>query len=305
MKAIKTLFLGSNWESLEALKTLNKDDSFEIVGVITQPDKPAGRNQILTPTLVKQYASENNIPVFLTESKEEKYREALEVFKPDIIVCKAFGEIIPEFFLEYPKYKSINIHFSLLPKYRGAVPIQMAILNGDEVTGVTFVQMVAKLDAGKILKKIEEPILPNDTNQSLRERLVNISAKALPEVLIDWINGKIIGIEQDESMVTFCWQKDISKDKAEIKWSEMSAIQIDRMVRAFIPWPVAWCMFNGKRMKIFEVKISDLSYNSNEEYNVIDKKLIFKTKEGFIEVLELQIEGKTKVNSSNFTHTLT
>lgn len=305
MKAIKTLFLGSNWESLETLKTLNKDDSFEIVGVITQPDKPAGRNQILTPTLVKQYASENNIPVFLTESKEEKYREALEVFKPDIIVCKAFGEIIPEFFLEYPKYKSINIHFSLLPKYRGAVPIQMAILNGDEVTGVTFVQMVAKLDAGKILKKIEEPILPNDTNQSLRERLVNISAKALPEVLIDWINGKIIGIEQDESMVTFCWQKDISKDKAEIKWSEMSAIQIDRMVRAFIPWPVAWCMFNGKRMKIFEVKISDLSYNSNEEYNVIDKKLIFKTKEGFIEVLELQIEGKTKVNSSNFTHTLT
>src|SRR5688500_1541504 len=122
MNRIKTLFLGSNWESLETLKTLFLDERFELVGVITQPDKPSGRKQELTPTLVKVYAVENNIPVYITEGKPERYREALAIFDPELVVCKAFGEIIPEFFLETPKYKAINIHFSILPKYRGAVP---------------------------------------------------------------------------------------------------------------------------------------------------------------------------------------
>lgn len=302
--AIKTLFLGSNWESLETLKELKNDTRFEIVAVITAPDKPVGRKQILTPTPVKEFATENNIPVYFTLSDEKRYKEALDLFKPDLIVCKAFGEIIPGFFLEYPKYKSINIHFSILPKYRGAVPIQMAILNGDKETGVTFVRMVEKLDAGEILEVIKEPIYETDTNLSLRKRLVDISAKAMPDILIRWVNGEIQTSVQDDNLATFCYQKDIAKEKAEINWKTMDAEYIDRLVRAMIPWPVAWCMFNGKRMKIFEVRVSDLSYAEDLEYSILDRKFIFKCKSGYIEVLKLQIEGKSEVLSSDYINSL-
>jgi methionyl-tRNA formyltransferase len=166
---IKTLFLGTGWQSLETLKALYNDRRFEIVGIITPSDKPVGRKHELTPSDVKKFGLENNIPVFHTEKQKEKYQEALDLFKPELIVCIAYGEIVPGFFLDYPKYKSINIHFSLLPKYRGAVPIQMAILKGEKVTGISIVQMVEKLDAGPVIKEYEEQILDTDTNQTLRE----------------------------------------------------------------------------------------------------------------------------------------
>jgi methionyl-tRNA formyltransferase len=290
---IKTLFLGSNWEAVESLKVLKNDNRFEIVGVITQPDKPSGRKQILTPSLVKQFCIENNITVFFTENNPEKYKEALELFKPELIVCKAFGEMIPGFFLEYPKYKAINIHFSILPKYRGAVPIQMAILSGEKETGVTFVQMVEKMDKGPILKIIKEEIEDDDTNQSLREKLVTKSSKELPEVLIDWVEGKTHPTVQNESEATYCYKKDVEKEKAEIKFNEMDAEYIERMVRAFIPWPIAWAVINGKRCKIFETKVAK---EGLEDKN----RMVFKTKKGLIEVLKLQPEGKKEMNASEY-----
>lgn len=302
--AIKTLFLGSNWESLETLKTLFSDNRFEIVAVITAPDKPAGRKQILTPTPVNTFSKENGIPVHITNSDAKRYQEALDLFKPELIVCKAFGEIIPKFFLEYPKYKSINIHFSILPKYRGAVPIQMAILSGDNETGVTFVRMVEKLDAGEILKTIKEKILPVDTNLSLRKRLVEISAKAMPDLLIRWVEGKITPFTQDESKATYCFMKDIAKEKAEIKWKEMEAEYIDRLVRAMTPWPTAWCTFKGKRMKILEAKFFETTERWNQEYKIQDKKLVFKTKDGYIELIKIQIEGKKEVFVKDYINSL-
>jgi methionyl-tRNA formyltransferase len=135
---------------------------------------------------VKIFAIDNGIPVFHTEKNEEKYKEALDKFKPELVICKAFGEIVPRFFLEYPKYKAINIHFSLLPKYRGAVPIQKAILEGDKKTGITIMLMSEGLDEGDILEQFEEDILDNDTNQNLRERLVKKSREVLP---IYWRSG--------------------------------------------------------------------------------------------------------------------
>ncbi|MFA7142643.1 MAG: formyltransferase family protein, partial [Candidatus Dojkabacteria bacterium] len=123
---VKILFLGSSWESVETLKALNEDIRFDVVGVITTVDKAVGREQLMTPSEVKKYALKNSIEVFHTEKDGKKYREALNIFKPELIVCKAFGEIVPEFFIEEPRYKAINVHFSLLPKYRGAVPIQKA-----------------------------------------------------------------------------------------------------------------------------------------------------------------------------------
>ena len=290
---IKTLFLGSNWEAVESLKNLKNDDRFEIVGVITQPDKPIGRKQILTPSLVKQYCIKNDIKVFFTENNPEKYKEALDLFKPELIVCKAFGEMIPGFFLEYPKYKAINIHFSILPKYRGAVPIQMAILNGEKETGITFVQMVENMDAGPILKIIKKKIKETDTNQSLRERLVEISSKELPTVLIDWVNGKIQPTVQYESQASYCYKKDIEKEKAEIKFNQMEAEYIERMVRAFIPWPVAWTVINGKRCKIFETQVVENGLENK-------KRMVFKTKKGLIEILKLQPEGKREMSVNEY-----
>ena len=300
---VKTLFLGTDWESEATLYALHHDPRFNIVGVITTIDKPIGRKQTLTPSKVKQYALNNGLEVFHTEKQVEKYQEALDKFEPELIVCKAFGEILPDFFIQFPKYKSINIHFSILPKYRGAVPIQKAILEGERETGITIMLMADGMDEGDILKIFKEPILKDDTNLSLRERLVKISAKVLGDTLEEWINGKIESTKQDNSKATYCWQKDISKENAEIKWEEMDPVYIERLIRAMIPWPVAWCILEGKRIQIFNATLLDVK-NTHEPGTLFieDSKLLFATKGENIclEVIELQIEGKEKMSSKEF-----
>lgn len=303
---IRTLFLGSNWEALATLKTLHEDDRFEVVGIITQPDKPVGRKKEIKPTEIKKYALEHKIQVFHTEKDPAKYDEALEVYKPELIVCKSFGEIIPGKFLDWPRYKAINVHFSLLPKYRGAVPIQAAILTGDQITGITVVQMVEKLDAGPILATYEEKILPEDTNQTLRERLVEKSTKVLPGILEKWVKGEIEPTPQDDSKATFCKQSDISKEKAQIKWDLQSPELITRMVRAFIPWPVAWTYFDGRRMKIFNARL--VENNSNQislapgEFSIGGERLFVGTNDRskLIQLLEVQIEGRNRMTAEQF-----
>lgn len=306
MEPIKTLFLGTDWESVETLKSLHLDPRFEVVGVITQPDKPVGRKREMTASKVKQYAMNNEIPVFHTEGKSEKYKEALEKFNPEINVVKAFGEIIPGFFLEAPKYKSINVHFSLLPKYRGAVPIQAAILNGDKETGLTIMLMEERLDAGDILKQYPMAILSTDTNQSLRERLVTMASEVLADDLIAWIEGTLEPTAQDESKVTFCRQSDIAKEKAEIDWESCEPICIDRMVRAFLPWPVAWTYLDGKRIKIFAGNLID---NKSGELDLepgafkADAERLFvgtSKKDWIYQILDLQMEGSNRMAAAEF-----
>jgi methionyl-tRNA formyltransferase len=300
---IRTLFLGSSWESVETLKALDEDMRFDIVAVITTVDKPVGRNQVMTPSEVKSYALSNRIRVFHTEKKERKYQEALAKFNPELIVCKAFGEIVPEFFIEYPRYKAINVHFSILPKYRGAVPIQKAILEGEDETGISIMLMSKGLDEGDILKIYKEPILPKDTNLSLRKRLVEKSAEILGDVLEEWVHGEIEPTPQDDSQATYCWQKDISKENAEIDWDSMEPEYIERMVRAFIPWPIAWTEWNGKRVKLFD---GDLIKFKNDreagELFIDNDDLLFATKdrEICIKVNRLQIEGKTEMDAEEF-----
>lgn len=295
---VKTLFIGTDWESVETFRSLLEDKRFEIVGVITQPDKPVGRKQVMTPSKVKEFAVENGIEVYHTEKQKERYQEALDLFDPELVVCKAFGEIIPEFFLEYPKYKSINVHFSILPKYRGAVPIQKAILDGEKETGISIMLMTAGLDEGDMLQVFKEPILDSDTNLSLRERLVSKSAKVLGDVLERWINEEITPEKQDNDKATYCWQKDISKEKAEIRWNDMQPEYIERMVRAMIPWPVAWTMHEGKRVKIFEASLIEYETERQPGELFIDNnKLLFSTnnENKCIQVHELQVEGKQRV----------
>ena len=300
---VKTIFLGSSWESVETLKSLDEDSRFDIVGVITTVDKPVGREQVMTPSDVKQYALDNDIEVFHTQKDEDKYREALDIFKPELIVCKAFGEIVPEFFIDYPQYKAINVHFSLLPKYRGAVPIQKAILEGEKETGISIMLMSKGLDEGDVLKVYKEKILPKDTNLSLRNRLVEKSSEILGDTLEKWIQGKIEPKKQDDSKATYCWQKDISKENAQIDWEKMSAEYIERMVRAFIPWPVAWTYWNEKRVKLFDVDVVNCQ-NDNEpgELFIENDSLLFSTKDcnKCIKVNILQIEGKKEMSAQDF-----
>ena len=307
---VKTVFLGTDWESVATLDALNKDSRFNIVGVITTVDKPTGRKQILTPSKVKEYCLDSGIEVFHTEKDIDRFKKALDIFKPELIVCKAFGEIVPEFFIEYPKYKAINVHFSILPKYRGAVPIQKAILDGQKETGITIMLMSAGMDEGDILKIFKEPILPNDTNKTLRERLVKKSAEILGDVLEDWINGKIPPTKQDGNKATYCWQKDISKENAQIKWDSMEPEYIERLVRAMLPWPVAWFTVNSNQRNLANKKIqiqkATLIKNKSTlkpgTMYINNQNLLITTNrtDTSLRVLELQIEGKTAMNEKQF-----
>ena len=308
---VRILFLGTGWESVETLKALHKDCRFEIVGVITATDKLVGRKQISTPSDVKVYAIEHGIAVFHTERKSDMYVKALDLFKPELVVCKAFGEIIPKVFLDFPKYGCINIHFSILPKYRGAVPIQKAILDGEKKTGISIILMSEGLDEGDVLDIYEEDIKDGDTNLSLRKRLVNRSADILGDVLERWINNKIEAKKQNPLYATYCWQKDISKENAEIVWEKQIPEYIERMVRAFIPWPIAWCRLNntgnanvnGKVMKIFEAELVEI-HNGFDAGTIFqhDGMLLFATRDPHIclMVKELQIEGKNKMKERDF-----
>ena len=311
MDKVKTIFLGTGWESVETLKTLHKSKEFEVVAVITTPDKPIGRKQIVTPSDVKKYALEKNIPVEQPDKVKERYIEIAQKYNPEIVICKAFGEIVPKEFLNYPKYGCINIHFSLLPKYRGAVPIQKALLDGEKETGITIMLMSEGLDEGDIIDTYTEEIREDDTNISLRERLVKKSTEVLIPVLNKWINGEIVPIAQENSLATYCWQKDISKDKAEIKWEEYEPKYIDRMVRAFIPWPIAWIVLpesnnenlSKKTMKIYKTEITKgkkiiipgMLWTDGRDVYVSTKE-----KGISLKLIDFQIEGRKRMGGREF-----
>ncbi len=308
---VRILFLGTGWESVETLKALDCDRRYDVVGVITATDKLVGRRQISTPSDVKVYAAEHGIAVFHTERKSDMYVKALDLFKPELVVCKAFGEIIPKEFLEYPKYGCVNIHFSILPKYRGAVPIQKAILEGEKKTGISIMLMSEGLDEGDILDVYEEEIRDDDTNFSLRKRLVEKSAEILGDVLERWVSGEIERRVQNQLDATYCWQKDISKENAEIMWENQTPEYIERMVRAFIPWPIAWCRLSntgnvsvdGKVMKIFDAELVEMR-NGFDAGTIFQHSgmLLFATRDPHISlrVKELQIEGKNRMKERDF-----
>jgi methionyl-tRNA formyltransferase len=311
MGNMKTVFLGTAWESLETLKVLHSDQNFEVVCVITTPDKPVGRKQTMTPSDVKKYAMENGIPVVHTERKRENYVKVLKKYEPEIVVCKAFGEIVPKEFLEYPKYGCINIHFSILPKYRGAVPIQKAILDGEKETGISIMLMSEGLDEGDVLEIFREDIRDDDTNATLRERLVRKSTEVLIPTLLKWINGEIQAKPQNDEEATYCWQRDISKEKAEILWDEYTPEYIERMVRAFVPWPIAWTVLGnelpksiaGKKVKIFEAELVDIpSEKDAGKLFSKDGMVLFSTKDPLVSlrIKSFQLEGRNKTNESEF-----
>ncbi len=298
---MKIVFFGSPFAAVCSLKKI-LESGHAVSLVITQPDRPAGRGKKTALSAVKKYAIENNISVYQPE-KIRKDHLVLEKFKeihPELNVVVAYGQIIPKAVIDFPKYNSINVHFSLLPKYRGASPVQWAILSGEKKTGVSIFELNEKMDEGDILAKKEVPILPREYAYELEGRLAEIGAELLCET-IDKIE-RIPRKKQDPSQATYAPK--IKKEQGRIDWT-LDAVWIDRKVRAFTPWPSAFTYLDGKRIKIIKGRdtpktVPELS--PGEVLNVKKEGIEIGCGHGSIYIVEeLQPEGRRAMNAYAFT----
>ncbi|WP_312281702.1 methionyl-tRNA formyltransferase [Oscillibacter sp.] len=246
---MRVLFMGTPEFAVASLRRL-AEDGHEICGVITQPDKPKNRGMKLIPTPVKEYAVTLGLDVF--QPQKARDGEAMDLVRrlaPELIVAAAYGKILPEELLNYPKYDSINVHSSLLPKYRGAAPINWAILNGDEETGVSIMYMVDKLDAGDVISKVKTPIGPDEDAQALTARLAELGAEALSRAIVEIESGTVVRTAQNEDAATYATM--LSRDLSPIDWTK-SAHAVNCQIRGLIPWPAASAVVDGRAMKVFK-----------------------------------------------------
>lgn len=296
---MRIAFMGTPDFSVDCLKALVASEH-EVVGVFCQPDKPVGRKQELTPPDVKVEALKHDLKIFQPVSlKNGKGVEILEEIKPDLVVVVAYGKILPHDFLTYPKYGCINIHASILPKYRGASPIHFAVLNGDEETGVTAMQMDDGLDTGDILHIRKCPIGINDTTERMYEIMAPLGAETLMETIAMLEKGELNPIKQDDSLsskVGF-----LTRDMSAIDWSK-SAFEIHNKIRGLYSWPGASTVLGGKTLKIHSAVLSDKKAN-NKSGEVVDTngRLIVACGDGnCIELKTVQLEGKKRMEVSAF-----
>ncbi len=295
---MRVVYMGTPDFAVAPLKKLISE-GYEVAGVFTQPDKPVGRKAVLTPPPVKVTALENNIPVFQPVSlKNGEGVKLLEELKPDICVVVAYGKILPEDFLNYPKYGCINIHGSILPKYRGASPIQCSVLNGDEYAGVTSMQMDIGLDTGDMLITEKLRILENETTGELYERLTHLGAEVLIKTLISIENGTASPIKQDESQSSYAPMLD--KSMSPVNWSD-SAEKIHNQIRGLDPWPVAQTVLDGKNLKLFRSKITDKVSGAPGEASSLKEGLAVVCGDNkALLIEEVQYEGKKRMKSADF-----
>jgi methionyl-tRNA formyltransferase len=244
----RVVFLGTPDFAVPSLKALAASDAFEVVGVVTQPDRPAGRGQSMRPPAVKEAALALDIPITQPSTlRDEEAVAQLRAWGPDVLVVAAFGQILRRPVLELAPYGCVNVHASLLPRWRGAAPIHYAIRAGDKETGVTIMKMDDGLDTGPILARRAIPIFPRDTAATLHDRLAELGAQLLPGVLEQYVDGDITPQPQPEEGVTHA--PTLDKDEGRIDWAA-SAAAVDRHVRAFDPWPGTFTFLDGKRIKI-------------------------------------------------------
>ncbi len=272
----------------------------EVLAVYTQPDRPAGRGRKLQFGPVKQVAVDAGIPVEQPLSlKDNEAQNVLRDFQADVMVVAAYGLMLPQVVLDMPRYGCLNIHASLLPRWRGAAPIQRAIQAGDAQTGVTIMQMALGLDTGDILYKTACPITADDTGQTIHDKLAVDGAEAILKVL-EQIEHKTLSPEkQDESLT--CYAHKLTKQEAEIDWSQ-SARQIDQAIRAFNPWPVAYTRFNGKPLRLFMSSVLDPA-SEQAAGTVIDESaegIKIATGDGVLNLTRLQLPGKKAMDVADF-----
>lgn len=296
------IFMGTPDFAAAVLKKIIDSKKHTVSLVVTQPDKPKGRNRELQPSDVKKLAIEEGIPVFQpTKIKTQETFDELKKYEADIFVVAAYGRIIPKNILELPKYGCINVHASLLPKYRGAAPIQWAVINGDEKSGVCIMQMDEGLDTGDIIAEAELKLDKKETSESLFKKLSVLGADTLVETLEHIEAGGIEPRPQPKDSTT-SYARMITKNDGLIDWNE-SAVKIDRIVRGMNSWPAAFTYMNGQTVKLWDVDVleDDKTEADNGTIIMADKKaLIVKAGRGAVKINELQLQGKKRMKFDEF-----
>ena len=294
---IKLVFMGTPEISAYVFEKMVLN-GYHFVGLVAQPDHPVGRKGIIEKVPTKVIAEKYNIPVFQPVKIRDDYSFVDEV-KPDLVITLAYGQIVPQGFLDKIPMGCLNLHGSLLPKYRGASPIQTALINGETVTGVTLMEMVKAMDAGRMYAKKEVEISEDDNATSLFNKIKEAASELVLEALPRFINGELNGEEQDESLVSFCSTIKPEQEKLDLS---LSAKEIVGWIRGLSDEPGAYLYLNNLKLKIYKAKvINDLVDHEIGEILQADKNgLVFQTKDGQISILELQKEGKKRMDYRSF-----
>jgi len=299
-KKLQVIFMGTPEFSAYILTSLLEAE-YNIVGVFTQADKKVGRKQTIEKSPVRLVAEKNNLPVFTPKKLDEAALIEIQNLKADLIILVAYGKILPQTVLSAPRLGAINIHPSLLPKFRGPSPIQNALLAGNKITGTTIMLMDAGVDTGDILRQKEIVIAQNETYLELAQKLDTLSSQLLLETLPDFLAGKIVPQKQDDVQTSYC--QIIKKTDGQINWHD-SAENIYNKYRAFFNWPGIFTIWNGKRLKLNKINfISDNSsvYAIGEVFR-IDDIIYVQAEAGWIELIEIQLEGKPSTKIFSFVN---
>ncbi len=294
---MRVVFMGTPDIAATCLKKIIAD-GFDIVGVYTQPDRPKGRGMKLVASPVKEVAQASGIPVFQPENfREEESVEQLRALQPDICAVVAYGRILPQKVLDVPKLGCINIHASLLPKYRGSAPYQWAVLDGLTESGVTAMYLCREMDAGDIIDVSKTPIGPNETAGELLDKLAVLGADLLSKTLTRFANGPVMGIPQDVSQVSYAPMLD--KTMCPIDWTK-TAQQVHDHVRGLHPWPIATMELKGKKFKVHATRLSEGSGTPGEVLGLTKTGLRIACGEGAVEVISLQAEGGKRMAAPDY-----
>jgi methionyl-tRNA formyltransferase len=293
---MRIVFIGTGEIGVPTLQALLKSEH-EVVGVVTQPDKPVGRAQLIEPPPIKTALATTNIPTLQpSRIKDRQAIEKIRALEPDVIVVMAYGQILPRDILEIPKIACLNLHASLLPRWRGAAPIQASIAAGDRETGITVMYMDEGLDTGDILLQRTIEILPADTGGSLHDRLAKVAPEALLESLELLAKGSAPRTPQDNAFATYAPK--LKREDGKIDWSD-PADKIERQIRAFDPWPGAFMKFAGRNLKIFSAVVVDLRGKPGEILRD-EKELVVAAGEDAVSLGDVQLEGKRRMAAAEF-----
>lgn len=296
--------MGTPEFAVPSLQTLLEYDGVEVVAVVTQPDRPVGRKRVLTPTPVKAEAEKHGLPVLQPERlRSPESVEALSSLQPELIVTAAYGQILPKSVLDLPQLGCINIHASLLPKYRGGAPIHYAVMNGEPVTGVTIMYMAEGLDTGDMISKIEVPIEDQDTTGTMFDKLSMAGARLLKETLPDLLSGQVQAVPQNDDEAVY--SPNISREQERIDWTK-PAMQIWNLVRALHPRPGAFTLWNGDVLKIWTCAKPDAAESvpgstlPGTVLEASDRGIAVATGQGVLRITELQPAGKKAMDAAAF-----
>ena len=297
---MRIVFMGTPDFSVPTLEALVASEH-EVVGVVTQPDKPKGRGKEIHMSPVKECALQHNIPVYQpVRARDEAFVDEMRALNPDVMVVIAFGQILPKSLLELPKYGCVNIHASLLPKYRGAAPIQWAVINGDEETGITTMMMDVEMDTGDMLEKTVVKLDPEETGGSLFDRLSLLGGDLILSTLSKLEKGEITPEKQGESPTAYASMLD--KKMGNIDWNK-SAVVIERLVRGLNPWPSAYTHLDGKTLKIWACDVLPQSASKGESGEILEvtkDAIHVQTGDGILVLREIQLAGKARMDAGAF-----